>query len=101
LPFRACDDHSGTNDAHHKAGLIKVPDIISSDTVLRDYVLYEPKPATDNGWIFAFGSLIVISTKKTRLELSVSLDKVGSPLLADRWRIAVGEQSVGHFFHTT
>jgi hypothetical protein len=63
LPFWTCDDHSGHNEAHHKASLIKVPDIIWSDTILRDCILYEPEPATDNSKIFAFSSLIVISPK--------------------------------------
>jgi hypothetical protein len=31
----------------------------------------------------------------------VSLDEVRGPALADRWRLAVGEQSVSHLLNTT
>lgn len=91
MPVCACNDYSARNDAYYKTSLVKVLDIIRLDAVLGDCIFHKPKPVLNDVWIFALGYLTVISTKKTRLELSVSLDKVGSLSLADRWRVAVGE----------
>ncbi|KAJ0136934.1 Uncharacterized protein HZ326_20052, partial [Fusarium oxysporum f. sp. albedinis] len=52
--------------AHHKAGLIKVPDVSELDTVFRDCVLYEREPLPNSIGILAFGSLIAVFTMKTR-----------------------------------
>jgi hypothetical protein len=44
------------------------------------------------------GSLIVVPSKETRLELWLSLDEIRCLAIAD-WRCAaVCEQSIGHFF---
>ncbi|KAJ0126510.1 Acyl-coenzyme A oxidase 1 [Fusarium oxysporum f. sp. albedinis] len=66
-PFRACDDHTRRDHSHHKASLVKVVDIGHLDAIFGDCVLHKDKPATNDLWIFAFGSPVVISPKTTRL----------------------------------
>jgi hypothetical protein len=43
-PFYAYNNYTACNNAYYKAYLIKVIDIIRSDTILRDYIRYKSKP---------------------------------------------------------
>src|SRR5450432_3978519 len=45
---------------HLKAYFIKVVYILLFNTVLGNYILHQPKPVSNNLWIFAFGSLVVV-----------------------------------------
>jgi hypothetical protein len=92
-------DHGGRDLAHQKPGLVKVPNIFLMDTVFGDHVPYESKPVTNYSWIFALGPLVVVRTRKTRLELWMSLNEALNPTRPDTRRVAYCQQSVGHIFH--
>src|SRR5450432_4943309 len=47
---------------HLKAYFIKVVYILLFNTILGNNILYQPKPVSNNLWIFAFGSLVVVLT---------------------------------------
>ena len=47
------EDHSGRDNAHHKAGLVEVEHVRRVDTILSYYILYKRKPAANKLRIFA------------------------------------------------
>ena len=75
-PVDARHDYRGRDLAHHEAGLVEVVDILVLDAVLGLQVREERELACDFFRIFAEGPLIVVCTRKTRPEVSLSLNEV-------------------------
>ena len=57
----ARNNHAATNKAHHKARLVEVVEVAIEDTVLGAHVCHQSKPRVYRVWIFAEGSLEVVS----------------------------------------
>ncbi len=58
------------------------------DAVFDLGVIHKGKLLANNLWIFAFGPLVVLFTRKTRPEFWLALDEVVSPSNANRGRVA-------------
>ena len=61
-----CNYHRGVDNAHHKARLVKVVEVVIKDTVFSSYVSYEGKPLANKLRIFIEGPLKVVRVIKTR-----------------------------------
>jgi len=79
---RGSDYYGGDDNAHYKAGFVEVVHIVIEDPVFDLYIVYKRKLLANNFWIFAFGPLVVVFTRKTRLKFWLALDEVVSPLYA-------------------
>ena len=66
------------DNAHHKASLVKVIGIVIQDPMFGLYIPYKVKPLANSLPIFAFGSLVVVFTGKTRTELYPAPNEVRS-----------------------
>ena len=62
---RGSDYYSGDNNAYYKAGLVEVIYIVIKDPVFDLYIVYKCKLLVNNFWIFVFGPLVVVFTRKT------------------------------------
>src|SRR4030081_2351498 len=89
--FCACHNCCGGNLAHQKHGLVEVVDVGLHDTVLCNCILHKHIPATNNSWIFAFGSLVVVFPIKACLQLWMASNKAWSPTRPNVLRIALSE----------
>ena len=85
---RGSNYHGGDDNAHHKAGLVEVVYIVIEDPVFDLYIVHKRKPLANNFWIFAFGPLVVVFTRKTRPKFWLALDEVVSPSYAYFGRVA-------------
>ena len=71
------------DNAYHKASLVKVIGIVIQDPVFCLNIPYEVKPLPNSLSIFAFSSLVVVFTAKTRTKLWPALDEVVGLNLSD------------------
>ena len=59
MPFYAYNNYPAYNNAHYKASLIKVVNILKLNTVFRDYIRYKLKPYAIRDWIFIKYLLVI------------------------------------------
>ena len=69
-------DHCRCDLTYHKASLVKVINVLILGTVFRLQAHEKREPARDLLSVFAEGPLIVVCTRKTRPEVSLSLNEV-------------------------
>jgi hypothetical protein len=99
LSIGTCDDHTAADDSHHKAGLVKVIEVLVLDRVLGAHILHQPEPRVDFGWVFAESSLEVVRTWITRLQLLATLYEAVFPSLPNWPRATRREQNIRHIFN--
>ena len=63
----ACNNHSRSNHAYHKAGFVEVLEIVVLNAVFCSYILYQPELRSNKLRIFTQGSLKVVNVIKTCL----------------------------------
>jgi len=85
---RGSDYYSGDNNTHYKAGFVEVVYIVIEDPVFNLYIVYKRKLLANNFWIFVFGPLVVVFTRKTYPKFWLALDEVVSLSYAHFGRVA-------------
>jgi hypothetical protein len=63
----ACNNHTNTNNAYHKASLVEIIKIIVQNIILGLYILYQPEPRPNMLRTFSQNPLEVVNTIETRL----------------------------------
>ena len=90
IPFGACHNHGRGDHVDSKASLVKV-------------VLHRRDPRLYRYRVFAECSLIVVGTIETRLEVGLSFNKLGCPILPVASRVAsrvtLCKQNISHNFN--
>ena len=85
---RGSNYYGGDDNTYYKAGFVEVIHIVIEDPVFNLYIIHKRKLLANNFWIFAFGPLVVIFTRKTHPKFWLALDEVVSPLYAHFGRVA-------------
>ena len=94
--LRSCDNCSGGYLAYYEACLVEVVRVVILDAILGFDIGYQARPALDQLRILAEGSLVVVLAIELDCKLRATFDERASPVLANRWLVALCEQRVGH-----
>jgi hypothetical protein len=92
--LRACKDHLAINNPYHEACLIKVIHVFVCDAVLGLCVGNQLEPGRYNAWIFVKGSLAIVWTIPSKLNLRRTRLEVVYPVLANRLSTTLSQQII-------